>query len=217
MIRFLTALTLGCFLTTTSFADSKNYEYKIHVIYAGDQSGSMRKGHPAWLYIQQFYLTQYFSEFSGRCQEIHFDYVGWGTDALPPLRTVLRTNADGKELSGLLYQLTYQNLEATVQDKGMLKALSLIDTENYDRTIVIFVSDEYIANEDGAELWKLVPADVELIGISLGSDSVYGYFMRHIVPPTANGKHYHASTKSEFGQILYEVFDGLGFDHCPAT
>ncbi|MBY0537800.1 hypothetical protein K2P47_00190 [Patescibacteria group bacterium] len=213
----LAALALTCFLTTPLKGNASEPEYKVHVIYAGDQSASMRLSHhPSWMNAQQTFLAQYFNNYQSRCQELHIDYVGWGTEALPPLRTVLRSNVDGKNFSSLLVNLTFQNMQGTAQHKGMLHALSWV-ADGYDRTIIIFVSDEYLGGEKDAGLWELVPPHVELVGISLGSDSVAGYFKRHIVPPTVNGRHYHASTIREFEKILYHVFDGLGYDHCPAS
>ena len=127
---------------------------------------------------------------------------------------VLRTNNDGKNFSDLVNELSYVNLEGTIQHLGMMGALSLV-TGEYDRTIIIFTSDEYVASEKDAELWKLVPKTVEFVGISLGTEGVRNYFDRHIVPQ--NGKHYHAYSTKEFGEILYSVFDELGFDHCMAS
>ncbi len=215
MKLLLIALTLCCSLFFSTVAPAEKNEQKVHLIYAGDQSGSMLMSHkPSWLSAQRHFLTEYFSGYSKRCQELHVDYIAWGSEPLPPLSVVLRTNNDGNEFSELLDVLLHRNLQSTIQHKAMLAAVSLV-TQNFDRTIIIFTSDEFVASEKDAELWKLVPENVEFIGIALGSNGVRDYFEQHIVP--ANGKLYHAGSTKEFGEILYSIFDELAFDHCLAS
>jgi hypothetical protein len=202
------------FLVKPAYSDVDS-ESRVHVIITWDMSRSMRTDGPVdWTRAGADFFNEYFSNYHHRCQVLTVDLISWGLQSLPPVRVELRSADKSKLLADYASKLTRFKHDGTSPKVGMLFANSYV-TPDYDKTIIIFISDAGLNSEGNGELWNLVAPTTEFYGISLSDNLSRNYVRRHIVPK--HGRHYHTVNEAHFRDVLTMILDDLGQDHCPTN
>lgn len=207
-------LVMLCSFTSATLAET-NREESVHLIIAADQSQSMNgSATPSWADVQRTVLREYFEQYSVRCQILHVDYIGWGQTVQPSVHAVLTSAGAAKSFAEVMNRTSHNGLGGTSHILGIMAAANLV-TEDFDRVVMIFTTDEGAGFATRTDLKNLIPPNVEFIGISLGTEHASRYLEQSVVPE--NGLHYHANSPTELKAVLTNTLDTLGFDRCMAS
>ncbi len=190
-------------------------ENNVHVIIAYDLSRSIHVNPSAnWAKAGGRFFNEYFDEYVLRCQTITIDFIGWGTNPFPPIQRRLSDNVKSTDFGNMLFAMSALNMEATNPRDAMIAANSIV-TQNFDRTIIIFLTDADFMGERHSRLGEMVSPSTQFFGISLGSRASFTYMSAHIVPK--HGQHFHANTIKVFNQTMRDILDDIGYEHCMAS
>ena len=208
------ALGMFCVMFLVNPAKSET-ENNVHVIIAYDLSWSIHANPSAnWAKAGGRFFNEYFEDYVMRCQTITIDYIGWGTSPFPPIQRRLSDNVKSKDFGNMLFAMSAINMEATNPRDAMIAANSIV-TQNFDRTIIIFLTDADIMGERHSRLGEMVSPSTQFFGISLGSNASFTYMSAHIIPK--HGQHFHANTTKEFNKTMRDILDEIGYEHCMAS
>jgi hypothetical protein len=168
---------------------------------------------PSNLSIQTTAFEMFLNEYNPACAGIDVEYVPWGNKVGQALSgTIFDTDSArefGRNISGV--KLSPEFSAATDHAMAMEMAAQLL-AGNYEKKVLIFITDEVAQVDLRKKLSQLVPADVIVFGIGIGDKETADYVRDYIVP--LHGHNFRAETPEELQATFTEAFKQLNMFLC---
>jgi hypothetical protein len=207
---FLIVLTLTVLtMFSTKRIHAENAFSLIEIV--ADHSGSMfDSGH---IEIQSEAIITALSNYVVDCNTLHVDYIAWGNVALPAVSAQLTDQDTVDDYAIKLYNASTSKLSYTDHHVGLSAAIRKTRESKAQKKVVLFITDGVSEIQHNFDLGRIIPPDVTVFTISLGTQDVSNFVERNIQPKTG-GQHFHADNADELVEVLEQAFEAAKIELC---